>query len=66
MSSRASLASWEEGTSLTLVGDPSNVGVTIKMSYGVDLFLLGWLKLNLLLLLDQMRLTEGDECWWLL
>ena len=41
-----------------LVGHPSSDGVTIKILYGVDflqLFLLGWLKLNLALL-DQLRL----------
>ena len=27
-------------------------------------FLLGWLKLNLALLLDQLRLAYGDEHWW--
>ena len=27
------------------------------------LLLLGWLKLNLVLLLDQLRLAEGDERW---
>ena len=42
-----------EGASLTLVGHPSSDGVTIKMPYGVD----GWLKLNLALLLDQLRLA---------
>ena len=28
------------------------------------LLLLSWQKLNLILLLDQFRLTLGDECWW--
>ena len=28
------------------------------------LFLLDWLKLNLAILLDQLRLAWGDECWW--
>ena len=57
-----------EGASLALVGHNSNDGVTIKMPYGVDvgftstsfthhLFLLGWLKLNWGLLLDQLRLA---------
>ena len=40
MSSGASLTSWEEGTSLALVGNPSSDGssdgITIKMPYGVD------------------------------
>ena len=67
MSSGASLTSWGEGTFLALVGDPYSDGVTIKMPYGVDvftltsfaphLFLLDWLKLNLALLLDQLRLA---------
>ena len=66
--SRASLTSCGESASLALVGDPSSDGVMIKVPYGVDvlhrcftfaphLFLLGWLKLNLALLLDQLRLT---------
>ena len=48
---------------LALVGHPSSDAVTIKMLYGVDilhrphLFLLGKLKLNLTLLLDQLRLA---------
>ena len=25
---------------------------------------LGCLKLNLVLSLDQLRLAQGDECWW--
>ena len=43
--------------------------------YGVDVLLyrtaphpnllqLGWLKLNLILLLDKLRLASGDERWW--
>ena len=57
VSSGASLTSWEEGASLALVGHPSSDGVTIKIPYMVDVFLLGWLKLNLALLLDQLRLA---------
>ena len=65
----ASLSSWGEGASLALVGHPSSDGTTIKLPYGVDvllyrstslthhLFLLGWLKLNLILLLDQLKLA---------
>ena len=63
VSSGDSLTSYGEGASLALVGNPSSDGITIKMSYGVDvlhrhsfapnLFLSGWLKLNLALLLDQ-------------
>ena len=44
------------------------------MPYGVDVLhqpalhpifsYLGWLKLNLALLLDQLRLAEGDKRWW--
>ena len=34
--SRASVTSWGEGASLTLVGDPSSDGVTIRMPYEVD------------------------------
>ena len=66
VSSGASLTSWGEGASLALVGHPLSDGVTIKMPYGVDvldgvdaphLFLLRWLKLNLTLLLDRLRLA---------
>ena len=63
MVSRASLSSWGEGASLALVGHPSSDDVIIKMHYGVDaphFFLLGWLKLNLILLLDQLRLVYLD------
>ena len=70
-SSEVSFTSWGEGASLALVGHPSSDGVTIEIPYGVDvllyktsltphLLLLGWLKLNLILLLnqiDQMRLA---------
>ena len=66
MYSGASLTSWGEGASLAFVGNPSTDGVTTKMPYGVDLtstsfaphlFLLGWLKLNLALLLDELGLA---------
>ena len=55
-----------EVISLALVGHPSSDGVLIKMLYVVDvlhrsasahLVLLGWLKLNLALLLDKLRLA---------
>ena len=36
VSSGASLTSWGEGAFLVWVGHPSSNGVTIKMSYGVD------------------------------
>ena len=36
MSIGASLTLWGKGDSLALVGHPSSDGVTIKMSYGVD------------------------------
>ena len=39
VSSEASLTSWGEGASLALVGHPSSDGVTIKMPYGVDVFI---------------------------
>ena len=67
VSARASLTSWGEGASLALVGHPSSDGLMIKMPYGVDvlylpashphLFLLPWLKLNVALLLDPLRLA---------
>ena len=53
-----------KGASLALVGHHSSDSVTIKIPYGVDvllhrpashLFRLGWLKLNRILLLDQLR-----------
>ena len=68
----ASPTSWGKGTSLAFVGCPSSDGVRIKIPYRVDVllhqpalhptFLLGWLKLNLTLLLDQLGLAQGDEC----
>ena len=73
LSSRACLTSWGKGASLALVGHPSSDGVIIKMSYGIDvlhrsfaphLFLVGWLKLNLALLLDQLRLAMCHVCTW--
>ena len=33
-------------------------------SFAPHLFLLGQLKLNLILLLDQLKLPQGDERWW--
>ena len=39
MSSGASLTSWGEGASLALVGHPSSDGVTIKMPYGVYVYI---------------------------
>ena len=33
-------------------------------SFAAHLFVLGWLKLNLALLLDQLRLAYGDERRW--
>ena len=77
MSNEVSLTSWGKGASLALVGHPFSDGVTIEMPYGVDvlhqpalhaphLFLLGCLKLNLALLLDQLRLARemnaGGSC----
>ena len=58
MLSGVSLTSWGEGVSLAMVGHPFSDGITIKIPYGVDVFLhrptshpifvlLGWLKLNL-------------------
>ena len=35
-----------------------------NLSFPIGSFPLGWLKLNLILLLDQLRLAQGDECWW--
>ena len=39
VSSGVSLTSWGEGASLSLVGHPSNDGITIKIPYGVDVLL---------------------------
>ena len=36
----------------------------MQTSFTPHHFLLGWLKLNPTLLLEQMRLAQGDECWW--
>ena len=73
VSSGVSLTSWGEDASLALIGLPSSNGVMIKIPYGVDVLLidqprtqiviLGWLKLNLTLFLDQLRLAYGDEHW---
>ena len=64
---RCSLTSWGEGASLALVGHPSSGGVNKNTLWGrccitstrlaPHLFLLGWLKLNLILLSDQLRLA---------
>ena len=66
MSGRASLTSRGEGASLALVGHPSSGEVPIKMPYEVDvldqaashpIFHIQLVKLNLALLLDQLRLA---------
>ena len=64
---RCSLTSWGEGATLALVGHPSSVGVNKNTLWGrccttstrlaPHLFLLGWLKLDLILLSDQLRLA---------
>ena len=75
MSSGVSLTSWGEGASLALVGHASSDGSHYKntlqgscfitlTSLAPQFFLLGCLKLNLILLLDQLRLAYGDEEWW--
>ena len=74
MSSEASLTSGGEGASLALAGHPSNDGVTIRMTYGVDVLHqpastpsfppIGLVKLNLALSLVQLRLAWGDKRWW--
>ena len=75
MSSGVSLTSWGEGASLALVGhacsDGSHYKNTLRgrcfitlTSLAPHLFLLSCLKLNLILLLDQLRLVYGDEGWW--
>ena len=38
VSSGVSLASWGEGASLALVGHPTSDGITIKIPYGVDVY----------------------------
>ena len=67
MSSRVSLTSLGKGATLALDGHPSSIGVTIEITYGVDVLLHQpelhsifsyWVdKNNLILLLDQLRLT---------
>ena len=44
---------------------PERVDVLLHqpVSLAPHLFLLGWLKLNLTLLLDQLILALGDERW---
>ena len=75
MSSGVILNSWGEAALLALVGHPSSDGIVIKMRYGVcrcfitstsfapHLFLLGLLKLNLILTLDKLRPAQGNERW---
>ena len=66
MSSGVNLTSWGEGASLTLVGHPSIDVVTIKIPYGVNVLshqpasqpINQASKLNLILLLDQLRLVR--------
>ena len=64
-----------EGASLAMVDHPSSDVIMIKntlwdgcfitlTSLVPHLFLLGLLKLNLILFLDQLRLAWGDERWW--
>ena len=63
------LTSWGEGTSLALIGHPSSDGIMIKIfwdrcftastSLTLHLFLLGWLKLNLTLLLHRVVINAG-------
>ena len=63
VSSRVSLTSWGEGASLAFIGHPSSENTLwgkcfiTSTSFTPHLFLLGWLKLNLTLLLDQLRLA---------
>ena len=69
MSSGVSLTSWGEGVSIALDEHHSSDGVhppsddkNTLIIYYIDhlaphLYPLGWLKLNLTLLLDQLRLT---------
>ena len=35
-----------------------------NISISIKVLLLDWLKLNLILLLDQLRLAKRDERWW--
>ena len=68
VSSGVSLTSWDEGASLALVSHPASDGFTIKntlwgryfitsTNLAPHLFLLAWLTLNLMLLLDLLRLA---------
>ena len=73
MSSGVTLTIWGEGASLALVDHSSSDGVMIKMSFDVDVLhppglhpiFSYWvcLKLNLVFLLYQLRLAQGDERW---
>ena len=51
VSSRVSLTSWGEGTSLAFVGHPSSDSFTINIPYGLDI------------LLDQPALHPYFSCW---
>ena len=66
VSSGVSLTSWSEGASLVLVGQLSSDGMTTKIPSGVNLaphlFLLRWLKMNMILLLS----IETDLGRWAL
>ena len=63
--SGVSLASEGESASLALVCYPSSDGIKTKRPYGVDVLLHGlallpifsWLRLNLILFLDHLRLA---------
>ena len=59
MSSGVSLTSWRkrENASSALVGHPSSDVVTIKLPVLHPIFSLAWLKLNLILLLNQLKLA---------
>ena len=74
VSSGISLTSWGEGTFLPLlvtllvIDHNKNTlwrrSFITSTSFALHLFLLGWLKLNLISLLDQLRPTYEDEHWW--
>ena len=74
LSSLLLLFIWGEGSSLAFVDHPSSDGIIMKILYEVDVLLyrpasqpsspIGLMNLNLILLLDQLRLNQGDERWW--
>ena len=56
---------WSPFSDGVMLKIPERVDVLLHQPVSLEphLFLLGWLKLNLTLLLDQLILALGDERW---